>query len=157
MAAPRRDAAIKREFRLPATSAATAAAVSTAAAAAAAAAVTTAAAAAATTTAIFTRSGLVDLQVATLEILSVESLDGVHHRALGVHCNKRESARASAFPIGRDEHFGHFTVLPEQRPEIIFTSLEGDIPHIHFHRFNWFARIPVNLQTVPGYRVSDHH
>jgi len=127
---------------------------------AAAAAVTTAATAAAATAAaaaIFTRTGFVDLQVAPLEIYSVESLDGIHHPTLVVHCNKRESARTSALPIGRDEYFGHFTMLSEQRPEIVFTSLEGDIPHIHFHRFNWFARIPVISQTVPGYRVSDHH
>jgi hypothetical protein len=151
MAAPRRDAAIEFKFRLPAASATAAAAVSTTAAAAA---VTTAAAA---TTTLFARPGFVDLQVATLEIYSVESLDGIHHPALGVHCNKRESARASAFPIGRDKHFGHFTIFSEQSPEIIFTALEGEIPHIHFHRFNWFARIPVRSQTVPGYRVSDHH
>jgi len=152
MAAPHRDAAITLKFRLPAASAAAAATVSTTAAAA-----TSVAAATTATTALFTRPGFVDLQVATLEIGTVESLDGAYHPALGVHCNKRESARASTLPIGRDEHFGHFTMLPEQGPEIIFTALKGEIPHIHFHRFGWLARIPVKVQTVPDYRVSDHH
>ena len=157
MAAPHRDAAIKLKFRLPTASAAAAATVSTTAAAATPVAAATAAAATTATTALFTRPGFVDLQVATLEIGTVESLDGCNHPALGVHCNKRESARASTLPIGRDEHFGHFTMLPEQGPEIIFTALKGEIPHIHFHRFGWFARIPVKMQTVPDYRVSDHH
>ena len=143
-----------------AVAATTTAAVSALALAAAAMSATAAAAAvtaAAATTTAFARLGFVDAQVATLEILSVKALDCAHHGILGVHRDKRETTGAAGFPVRGQVDVGHLPVFAKQIAKIVFAATKGEVPHIHFHRFESGPRGPVDCEAVPVFRVSDHH
>ena len=148
---------------LPAASAAAATAAIAAAVAAlalAAAAMSATAAAAAVTAATataFARLGFVDAQVATLEILSVKALDCAHHGILGVHRDKRETTGAAGFPVRGQVDVGHLPVFAKQIAKIVFAATKGEVPHIHFHRFESGPRGPADCEAVPVFRVSDHH
>ena len=115
----------------------TVAAVATATAAttiaAAAAATESAAAAAAESTAtrtIFFRTGFVDGQCATTEVLAIESLS-CFGRILGsVHGDKCEAARASGHFVHRDENVGDVTELSERVAQLVFSGFKGHVSYV---------------------------
>ena len=95
----------------------------------------TAAAAAAAATTLFAGLGFVDSQIASVEILTVEVFNGIHHGILGIHRDESKATGAVAFAIDRDMHICHCSEIAKKASEIIFIGIKGEIPHIHFHRF----------------------
>jgi hypothetical protein len=109
--------------------------ITTAAATTIAAAATTITAAAAAATTLFAGLGFVDSQIASVEILTVEVFNGIHHGILGIHRDESKATGAVAFAIDRDMHICHCSEIAKKASEIIFIGIKGEIPHIHFHRF----------------------
>jgi hypothetical protein len=119
----------------------TAAAVAAATAAAIAAASTaTAATEAATTTAttttaaaIFARTRFVDRQVATVEVLTVELLDGRLAFFIRRHFDETETARTTRLPIFYHRSRLDCTRLRKKLLQIFARSLEREITDVKFH------------------------
>jgi hypothetical protein len=109
-----------------------------AATAAAAAATATTAAAAVTTTAtaagaIFTRTGLVDVDGATAEVLAVQGLDrGVGLAGVG-HLDEGESTGTTGLAIGDDGDIRNFTVGLEGVADFVFSSAKGEVSNEELH------------------------
>jgi hypothetical protein len=112
-----------------AAAAATTAAATTEAAAAPA---TTTAAAAATTT-LFGRSGFVNGQGSTVELLPVERCDGRVGLRLIRHDDEAESARLTGKPVCDQGHFLDLAMLREQFANTVLRCLETEIAYEDLH------------------------
>jgi hypothetical protein len=111
-------------------SAPTAAATAAAAAATATAVATTAAAA---TRTILTRTGLVDVDGTTTEVLAIQGFD----RRVGLtgvgHFDERESTGATGFAVGDDGDIRNFTVGLEGVADFVFSSAKGEVSNEELH------------------------
>jgi hypothetical protein len=125
----------KRDDLVTAIAAATTAAEGATAAAAAegpAATTTTAAAAEGAPATLFFRTGFVDREVTTADILSIDASDGRLGFRIRTHRHKGESAGTTAEFIHRDEHFGYGTMLREEIAQFALSRAESQITHIQF-------------------------
>jgi hypothetical protein len=113
--------------------AASAAATTVAAAASAAAATVAATATAAATTcwALFFRTGFIDCEVATSEILAIQTLNCSRHGLRSIHANESKATWASAFTVNWEKDVCDNAELGEKLADIDIASFEGEIPHVH--------------------------
>lgn len=113
-------AATATAFATTVTAAATATTLTTAAEA-------TAAAAARRT--FFTRTGDVDRQVATVEILAVQRLDGSFSSFRGFHGDESETTRTTGELVDHQVDLDNAAMSSEQVMEIVFDRVEGKISY----------------------------
>lgn len=117
------------------------------------AAVTTTTAASAT---LFTGLGFVDLDVASVHVLTVKILDRGVHGSFGVHRHEGEATGASAFAIRREVNISHGSVFGEEGLEVLLCRIERQIANIHFH--NRFAvsawRRLRRLLPISGFQIT---
>lgn len=111
-----------QDFLVTATAATTTAATAT----------TTTAAATTVGRAIFTGTGFVHGQRATVPLLAIELLDGIVHAFLGVHRHEGKATGTVGFAVHDDGDFIHLAALAEEFADVGFSGIEGQIAHIHF-------------------------
>jgi hypothetical protein len=83
--------------------------------------------------ALFARTGFVDRQVASIEVLTIK---GAHGRiGLGVitHGDEREAAGFARHPIHHQMDFVDSAVLFEKILKIVLGALKGEITYVQFH------------------------
>ena len=71
--------------------------------------------------------GLVDLQAATFEILTVKGLDGRIGLGVVIHLHKSETARLAGLAVGDEFDGGDGAVLGEKITDVVFRGPEGQI------------------------------
>ena len=90
----------------------------------------------------------------------MESLDGGFGRFLGFHGDEGEATRLAAEFIHDHIHFGHRAISGEEILKLVFGGVEGKISHKQFGAHDDYLsklRLTALSQTVPDYRVSNHH
>jgi hypothetical protein len=78
---------------------------------------------------LFARTGDVHGQVATIEILAVEGLDGSFSRFRSLHGDEGETARATGELVDHQVDLDHAAMSSEQVMEIVFNRVEGKISY----------------------------
>lgn len=82
-----------------------------------------------TTRALFTRTGFVHGQVATIQRLAIQRFDRCLSRLFRPHRDERKPTGASAHAIHHQIHFADRAVLSEEILKIIFSDIVGEISH----------------------------
>src|SRR5258706_12615272 len=86
-----------------------------------------AAKAAATARTLFTRTRLVDRQIAVAEAITIEAFDRFLAAFIGCHLNKAEPLWAACFAVSDEGYLGHFSGFGEQCTNLF---LGGVVRHI---------------------------
>jgi len=149
--------ALKTYFGLVTTAAITAA---TAAAAAVFTTRTTAATAAAASRTLFARTGHVDREGATVELLTVQRVNGLLRFIGAAHGDETETTRTAAHAIHHQIGFDDGAVRGERVRQVVFSGVEGKISDKQFCAHVMLILSETNsalFQTVPDCRVSNHH
>jgi hypothetical protein len=102
------------------------------------AAVSTAAAAA-----IFLRTGFVDIQCATVELGSVQSVDSTVSLSIATHFDKAEASWLAGIAIGNDADAVNGPICFEQGPKSVFGGGEAEISNKNIFQ----VRFLLNLQS----------
>jgi hypothetical protein len=107
------------------------------------------------TAALFARLRFVDFDIASVNVLAVESFDCSVHRSFGIHRHEGETTGASALTIGGKVHVRNGTVLGEEGLEILLSRVERQIANIHFHN-QWGGSLPgavsIDCSQLAGFR-----
>ena len=82
---------------------------------------------------IVTGPGFIDHEIAAIDILAVERLDGFLSFFLAAHRNKPKTARALGCAVHHEESLGDGSERGEQFFKRSFRRLEGEIAYIEFH------------------------
>jgi hypothetical protein len=119
------------------------------------AATTTAAVATTATATLFARLGFVDFDIASVNVLAVESFDRSVHGSFGIHRHEGETTGASALTIGGKVHVRNGTVLGEEGLEILLSRVERQIANIHFHNHcggSLPGAVSIDCSQLAGFR-----
>lgn len=139
----------------------TTAAITTATAAATAVFTTrTPAAAAAAGRTLFARTGHVNREGATIELLTVQRVNGFLRFFGAAHGDETETPRTAAHAVHHQVGFDDRAVRGKRVGEVVFSSVEGKISDKQFcaHVMLILSETDSALfQTVPDCRVSNHH
>jgi len=103
--------------------------VATASAAPATAETTSTAAAETAAPALGFRASFVNVDGASAELTAIERSDGLLAVFVAVHFDEAESTGASSIAIGHDAHAVDLTVTFKNLPQLVFTSVEAEVPH----------------------------
>ena len=87
--------------------------------------------AAATGWTFFFRTSFIDCEIATTEILAIETLNCSRHGLRSIHANKSETTWASTFTVNWEKDVCNNAKLGEKLADIDIASFEGEIPHVH--------------------------
>jgi hypothetical protein len=93
------------------------------------------AAAAAKPTTLRARARFVDIDRATVQLVTVELLYGLS-RSVAVHLDERESARAASIPVGYDCSRLYLSGLRKQIGQLILCRLVRQVSNKYSHRFS---------------------
>jgi len=93
----------------------------------------TTAAAATRTGALFARTGFVDRQVASIEVLTIKRAHGGIGLGVVIHGDEREAAGFACHPVHHQMNFVDSAVLFEKILKIVLGALKGEITYVQFH------------------------
>ena len=103
-----------------------------AAAAATAITATTAAAAATTARAGLRGTGFVDLEITSLEVLTVQAIHGFLSFVSSFHRDESKAAWAAGLPVHGKGHVHDVSILAEDFADFFLSRFEGQVAHIEF-------------------------
>src|SRR5487761_2433969 len=94
------------------------------------------AAASAEASAIFLRAGLIDGQVAAVELVAVQRIDGPLGFRVASHFHKSEALGPACVPIRDDADTVYGSILFKQRTNCVFSGPKTEVSHKYIFRVN---------------------